>query len=220
MRRILGTLTAFVIVGLAAAVQLRANDPAALTTEEEDRIREAQDPSDRIAIYLQLAGERLERFNALRQAPPDPQGPGARGATLDQVLSQYAALDDELKNWIQDQYDTAHDMRKGLRTLIDQAPKQLAGLNAAQQAPDRYFSDYRESLQDAIKDLEDTLDGATKALADQEKKFGEMKREEKVDAKAAKEATQEEKKRQKEERKLRKKETKQGGVPEDEDQQN
>jgi DNA repair ATPase RecN len=219
VRRVPGILAAFLLVGLVAAVQLRADDPAALTQEEEDQVREAQDPSDRIVIYLQLAGARLERFNAIRLAPADARDRAGKGATLDQVLSEYAALDDELKNWIQDQYDTAHDMRKGLRALIDQAPKQLAGLNAAQENPDRYFSDYRESLRDAIKDLQDTIDGATQALADQEKKFGEMKREEKVDAKAAKDAAQVEKKRQKEEHKLHKKETKQG-IPEDEDQQN
>jgi DNA repair ATPase RecN len=208
-----------VIVGLAAAGRLRADDPAALSQEELERVREAQDPSDRILIYLQLAGARLERFNAIRLAPADALERARRGATLDQVLSQYTALDDELKNWIQDQYDTAHDMRKGLRALIDQAPKQLASLNAAEQNPDRYFGNYGQSLQDAIKDLQDTIDGATQALADQEKKFGEMKREEKIDAKAAKEAAQLEKKRQKEEHKLHKKETKQG-IPEDEDQQN
>jgi DNA repair ATPase RecN len=219
VRRLPAILAALVIVGVATTARLHADDPAALSQEEVDRVREAQDPSDRIVIYLQLAGARLERFNAIRLAPADAQERAERGATLDQVLSQYTALDDELKNWIEDQYDTTHDMRKGLRALIDQAPKQLASLNAAEQNPDRYFGDYRQSLQDAIKDLQDTIDGATQALADQEKKFGEMKREEKIDVKAAKEAAQLEKKRQKEEHKLHKKETKQG-IPEDEDQQN
>lgn len=219
MRRAGSVLALLVTVGLAGAVKLCADDPAALTQEEEDRVREAQDPSDRIVTYLQLAGERLERFNTLRLAPADAQDRARRGPLLDQALTEYAALDDELKNWIQDQYDASHDMRKGLRALIDQGPKQLAGLNAAQQNPDRYFGDYRQSLQDVIKDLQDTIDGATQALAGQEKKFGEMKREEKVDAKAAKEAAQVEKKRQKEEHKLHKKETKQG-IPEDEDQRN
>jgi len=219
VRRARGILALLVTVGLATSVRLRADDPAGLTQEEEDRIREAQDPSDRIMTYLQLAGDRLERFNAIRLAPADAQDRARNGPVLDQVLTEYTALDDELKNWIQDQYDASHDMRKGLRTLIDQAPKQLAGLNGLQQNPDRYFGNYRESLQDAIKNLQDTIDGATQALADQEKKFGEMKREEKVDAKAAKDAAQVEKKRQKEEHKLHKKETKQG-IPEDEDQQN
>jgi hypothetical protein len=208
-----------VILSFVRAPSLRADDPAALTQEEEDRIREAQDPSDRIGIYLELAGERLERFNAIRVAPADSSEVADRRATLDQILSQYIALDDELKNWIQDQFDTAHDMRKGLRGLIEVAPKQLALLNQAQQTPDRYLTGYQSDLRDAITDLNDTINGATQALAEQEKKWGELKREEKADAKAAKQAVQDEKKNQKQEQKLRKKQD-QKGIPEDEDQQN
>ena len=208
-------LALMVMLSVGSHWRLFADDPAALTQEEEDRIRDAQDPSDRIAIYLELSAERLERFNAIRQAPADASEVAERSATLDQVLSQYIALDDELKNWIQDQFDTGHDMRKGLRGLIEVAPKQLALLNQAQQAPDRYFTDYQSSLRDAITDVNDTINGATQALAEQEKKWGALKREEKADAKAAKQALQDEKKHQK----LRKKQD-QKGIPEDEDQQN
>jgi hypothetical protein len=208
-----------VIFNITGASRLRADDPAALTQEEEDRIRDAQDPSDRIAIYLELSGERIERFNAIRLAPANPSEAADRRATLDQILSQYIALDDELKNWIQDQFDTGHDMRKGLRGLIEVTPKQLALFSQVQQTPDRYFTDYQSSLRDAITDVNDTLNGATQALAEQEKKWGVLKREEKADAKAAKQAIQDEKKHQKQEQKLRKK-SDQKGVPEDEDQQN
>jgi hypothetical protein len=208
-----------VIFNITGASRLQADDPAALTQEEEDRIRDAQDPSDRIAIYLELSGERLERFNAIRLAPANASEAADRSATLDQILSQYIALDDELKNWIQDQFDTGHDMRKGLRGLIEVTPKQLALFNQVQQTPDRYFTDYQSSLRDAITDVNDTLNGATQALAEQEKKWGVLKREEKADAKAAKQAIQDEKKHQKQEQKLRKK-SDQKGVPEDEDQQN
>jgi len=203
----------------ARALQLPAEDPASLTQEEEDKVRDAQDPSDRIGIYLELAGARLERFNTMRATPPDPSDPTYRGETLSRLLSQYIALDDELKNWIEDQYNTDHDMRKGLRNLINLAPQQLALLTQANQAPDRFGADYHQELADAVTDMNDTLNGATRALADQEKKYGALKREEQQDAKAAKVAAQEEKKQEKAERKLRKKE-KQQGVPEDEDQQN
>src|SRR5215472_3144651 len=148
-----------VILSIAGALRLRADDPAALSQEEEDRIRDAQDPSDRIAIYLELGGERLERFNAIRVSPANPSEAADRTATLDQILSQYIALDDELKNWIQDQFDTGHDIRKGLRGLIEVAPKQLALLNQVQQTPDRYLTAYQSSLRDAITDVNDTLNG-------------------------------------------------------------
>jgi hypothetical protein len=201
------------------ALQAPDQDPASLTQDEEDKLRDAQDPSDRIGIYLELAGERLERFNAMRATPPDPGDPAYRAQTLSRLLSQYIALDDELKNWIEDQYDTDHDMRKGLRNLINLAPQQLALLSQAGQRSDRFGADYRQEVADAVTDMNDTLNGATRALADQEKKYGALKREEQQDARSAKAAAQEEKKQEKAERKLRKKQ-KQQGVPEDEDQQN
>lgn len=211
-------LAALVILAIATAAHLRADDAASLTQEEEDRIREAQDPSDRISVYLDLASARLERFNAIRLAPPDPSDPTNRSEALDELLSQYLALDDELKNWIEDQYNTDHDMRKGLRALMTTGPQQLALLTEASLHPDRYAADYHQSLADAVTDMNDTLNGATRALADQEKKFGALKRQEQQDAKAAKLATEEEKKKEKEAHKLRKKD-KQQGVPEDQDQQ-
>ena len=197
----------------------RADDPSGLTQEEEDRVRDAQDPSSRIVVYLDIAAARLGRFTAMRTAPPDPGRASDRGADIDQILGQYITLDDELKRWIEDQYSTGRDIRKGLRALIDVAPKQLALLTQAQQSPDRYAETYRSSLQDAITDLNDTLNGATQALAEQEKKLGQLKREEIAETKAAKQAAKDEKKRQKQEEKLRKKQDRKG-VPEDEDQQN
>ncbi len=208
-----------IVTATAGALQLPKDDPASLTQEEEDRVRDAQDPSERIGVYVALAAERLERFNAMRATPPDPSDPTYRAETMGRLLSQYIALDDELKNWIEDQYTTDHDMRKGLRALLNQAPQQLALLTEASKAPDRFGADDRQDLADAITDMNDTLNGATRALADQEKKYGALKRAEAQDAKAAKAAAQEEKKQEKEDRKLRKKD-KQQGVPEDEDQQN
>lgn len=216
--RLTARVALFLMLALATGARLRADDPAALTQEEEDRIRDAQDPSARIAVYLEIAGARLERFNAVRLAPPSPGDSTDRAATADQVLSQYIALDDELKRWIEDQYSAGRDMRKGLRALIDVAPKQLALLTQAQQNPDRYIETYRSSLQDAVADVNDTLNGATQALAEQERSMGQLKREEIAETKAAKQATKDEKKRQKEEEKLRKKKDHKG-VPEDEDQQ-
>ncbi|HEV2177115.1 MAG TPA: hypothetical protein VGW33_07925 [Terriglobia bacterium] len=194
--------------------------PAALSEEEEDKLRDAQDPSQRIEVYLSLAQSRLTQFQDFRSQRHDPQYDN--GGYLDKILDQYVDLDDELKDWIDDQYGRDGDMRKGLRTLLEKGPQQLAELRSIQQTPDAYAHDYRETLQDAIADLSDTLDGATQALAGQEKKFAAEKREEKAQTENAKESAKDARKQQKEEKKLRKKEDKlekKQGVPADPDQQ-
>ena len=204
------------VLGALPLVSMPVQKEAALSDEEEDKLREEQDPGKRIELYLDFAQDRLSQFDQFRQKPADPKYD--TGGYLDKLLGQYIALQDELKNWIQYQYDRRGDMRSGLRTLLDRGPRQLEQLQHIQQEPDRFVSDYRVSLRDAIDNLTDMLDGATTALNSQVKKFGEIKRQEKVEDQQAKQAAKDEKKRIKEEEKLRKKERKQGQVPEDADQ--
>jgi hypothetical protein len=216
MRRTLKGLFLMLVLGGLPLKSIPAQKEAALSEEEEDKLREEQDPGKRIELYLNFAQDRLGQFDQFRQKPADPKYD--IGGYLDKLLGQYIALQDELKNWIQYQYDRQGDMRSGLRTLLDRGPQQLDELRHIQQEPDRFVSDYRDSLRDAIDNLTDVLDGATTALNGQQKKFGELKRQEKVDEQQAKQAAKDEKKRIKEEEKLRKKERKQGQVPEDADQ--
>ena len=210
-----GIFLMLTLLGLPLA-SIPAQKEAALSEEEEDKLREEQDPGKRIELYLDFAQDRLSQFDQFRQKPADPKYDN--GGYLDKLLGQYIALQDELKNWIQYQYDHQGDMRSGLRALLDRGPRQLDELRHIQQEPDRFVSDYRDSLRDAIDNLTDMLDGATTALNSQVKKFGEIKRQEKLDEQQAKQAARDEKKRIKEEEKLRKKERKQGQVPEDADE--
>ena len=200
---VLALLMSLTTAGMTAWAQ----KPDYLSDDEEDKIRDAQDPSDRIEVYLTLAQTRLDRIEQFRSKPMDPQYDN--GAYIDHLLDEYISLTDALKNWIQDQYDRRGDMRKGLQKVLEMGPKQLDGLRRIQESPDAYAADYAKSLRDARDDFTDALDGATKALGDQVKMFGELKRNEKAEAQAEKVRTKEEKKRSKEEEKLRKKERKQ-----------
>ena len=199
----------------ATPVAFPQTKKSVLTDDEEDKLREEQDPAKRIELYLAFAQDRLDRFVNFRSKPADPNYD--TGEYLDRLLGEYIAVDDELKDWIEYQYGRTGDMRAGLHALLERGPRQLEQLRQVQESPDTFAHDYASSLRDAIDDLTDTLDGASKALADQEKKFGELKREAKADARAAKEREKEEKKRTKEEKKLRKREQKRGNPTESDD---
>jgi hypothetical protein len=203
------------LLSLAApGMTTQAQKPDYLSDEEEEKIRDTQEASDRIELYLTLAQTRLDRIEEFRSKPMDPQYDN--GAYIDQLLDQYISLTDDLKNWIQDQYDHRSDMRKGLQKVLEVGPKQLNDLRRIKESPDAYAPDYAKSLRDATDNFTDALDGATKALGDQVKMFGELKREEKAQAQTEKVRVKEEKKRSKEEEKLRKKERKQNPPDEDE----
>ena len=210
------TLVLALLMPLAApAMTALAQKPDYVSDEEEDKIREAQEPSERIEVYLTLAQSRLDRIEGFRSKPMDPKYDN--GAYIDHLLDEYISLTDEMKNWIQDQYDRRGDMREGLRKVLEIGPKQLHDLGRIQASPDAYAANYAKSLADAKDDLTDALDGATKALAEQVKMFGELKSDEKANAQSEKDRTKEEKKRSKEEEKLRKKEQKQA-PPSDKDE--
>ena len=204
---------ALLMLATAPATTALAQKPDYLSDEEEEKIRDAQDPSERIEVYLVLTQTRLDRIASFRSKPMDPQYDN--GAYIDHLLDEYISLTDDLKNWIQDQYDRKGDMRKGLKRALELGPKQLEDLHRIQSSPDAYAADYSKSLHDARDDFTDALDGATKALGDQIKTFGEIRENAKEDAKAQKERIKDEKKQNKEEEKLRKKQQKEN--PPDED---
>jgi len=164
-----------------------------LTEEEADQLRDAQDPSQRIEKYLAFSQVRVERFDDYRNRPPNPDYdvPGY----LDTQLDEYIRITDALKDWIEDQFDRHNDMRAGLKKVLEMGPHQLEQLRHIEQSSDTYTAGYRKSLSDAIDDFTDALDGATKALSGQTKVFGELKREQKVDAQTIKEREKAEKKR-------------------------
>jgi hypothetical protein len=212
MESSLGRLGLSLALVLLASGTLAAQSGARLNEEEEDKLREAQEPGQRILAYLDFLQDRLSRFESFRHRPDDPKYNYA--GYLDDLMGEYIAINEEMKNWIQYQYEHSGDMRGGLRALLDRGPQQLVTLRAIQSSPDPYTSKYGDSLRDAIDQLSDTLDGATRALAGQEKKFGELMKQEKEDKRLAKERAKEEAKRTKQEKKLRKRHEK-GRVPGD-----
>ena len=91
-------------------------DPAGLSAAEVELVREAQDPGDRIIVLVQIAGARLDKFEEF-QKETGRRNPG-KGYYLDSMLEKYIAVYDEMKDWIEYQYDKGRDMRRGLRRLL------------------------------------------------------------------------------------------------------
>lgn len=190
---------AFVAAILVALAPLcgQAQNHDFLTSAEVDKLRDAQEPSARIKLYVSFQQERLGRMTIALDAHGDTKD------SFEDLLDQYISIDNELKDWIQYQFNHDGDMRKGLRTLLDEGPKQLEMLRHFQDSPDAGAADYSSSLHDAIADMSDTLDGATQALAVQQKKFPEMARSAKAESRELKKQRKEQKKLNKQERKMR-----------------
>jgi len=208
-------MTSTLLLAVSLGVAAGADKADYLSDEEVDQLREAQDPSQRIGAYLSFAQVRLTRFDDYRNRPPNPDYDIP--AYLDTQLDQYIHITDALKDWIEDHFDRRDDMRAGLKKFLETGPHQLDQLRHIEESSDPYAAGYRKSLGDAIDDFSDALDGATKALSEQSKLFGELKREEKADAQNVRDREKQEKKRTAQEEKLRKKEHEKG-PPTDKDE--
>lgn len=201
---------ALMAVGTCA---LSAQTGAVLSQEEESRVRETQDPGGRIVVYLDLLQDRLANFDAFRRRPVDPKYD--QGGYLNDLMGEYIRLVEEMKNWIEYQYEHKGDMRDGLRALEERGSQQLTALRGIQDSPDPFAGEYRDSLRDALDQVADALEGGTKALADQQKQFKDMKQQVKEDKRLAKQRRKEEARRTKEEKELRKRQGKKGRAPGD-----
>ena len=202
MRRLGCWLTLMLAFLMAPVILAGAEKGDFLTWEEEDKLRQAQDPSDRVEAYIDLAQVRLDRLDQYHKEPKNSEYDVA--PFLNKQLDEYFSLNGELRNWIEQQAEHQGDMRRGLRKLLELYAKQLEQLRGIQQAPGVYASAYASSLQDAITDVSDLLDGAARALSDQQKQFAESKEQQKAATRLSKERLKEEKNRNKEEKKLRK----------------
>jgi septal ring factor EnvC (AmiA/AmiB activator) len=190
------------ILVLFLPLSVSAQNQDYLTSAEVNKLRDAQDPSERIKVYLAFEQDRLSRMEAAIGSNGDTRD------SFDELLNQYISIDNELKDWIQYQYDHDGDMRKGLRALLDEGPKQLEVLRHFQTSGDAEAKADSSSLRDAIADMSDTLDGATQALAAQDKKFPEMKASAKAEERELKMQRKEQEKLNKKERKMRNKQRK------------
>src|SRR3989441_5567215 len=153
-----------VLLILFPATGLSGQKKDFLSEDEEDELREAQDPSKRIEVYLAFAQARLDRFEQYRTRPDDPKYDP--GSYLDSLLGEYISLNDELKSWIEYQFQHNGDMRRGLRALLDRGPRQLEQLRQIQQSPCPHASEYSNSLRDTIEDMTDTLDATAKIVSE------------------------------------------------------
>lgn len=159
-------------------------DAADLSPAEEDQLREAQDAGERIAVYLELGAARIDKFEEFRS--PSGRAASEHGPYLNSLLNSYVACIDELKDWMEYQYDKDGDMRKGLRVLLKKGPVHLERLRRARRVQDKLTVYYAQTLEYAIENMEDTLDGGALAFGEQQKNFRERQKAEEEEKKQAK----------------------------------
>jgi len=130
-----------------------------LTSDEVEKIREAQDPNLRIQVYIQFAKQRLDQLQ--QQVAKDRKG---RSLIIRQLLEDYAAIIDAIDTVSDDALKRKLDITAGTAALAAAEPKFLAQLKKIEDSQPHDLDMYDVSLKDAIGSTSDSMDASKEDL--------------------------------------------------------
>ena len=155
------TMRCFVIVLLAAAY---AAAPALaerdfLTQDEVEKIREAQEPNERLKLYVLFARQRLDQLQQL-MAKDKP----GRSLMIRQLLEDYTEIIDAIDTVSDDALRRKADIAEGTNAVSAAEKKFTAQLQKALDSQPRDLDMYELELKNALSDTTDSIELAQEDL--------------------------------------------------------
>lgn len=157
--KVAARVAAVFVVVLAGASVLRAQRDF-LTADETDQIREAQDPNDRVQLYIHFAKQRIDQVQQL--LAKDKAG---RSALIHDLLEDYGNIIDAIDTVTDDALRRKKDIAVGV-TAIQSGEKEL--LQSLKKIEDVHAKDeprYEFALKQDIDGTSDSLELAGEDLA-------------------------------------------------------
>jgi len=131
-----------------------------LTEAEDDKIRDAPLPPDRIRLFVLFADDRLKKFQyELTRTAPE----GRRAEILNSLLNAYAGCMDDAADQVALAQEKQIDIHVPLKIMQTKGKEFLEILQKMDSNPGPEYDTYKETLQDAIEGTKDALADADKA---------------------------------------------------------
>jgi DNA repair exonuclease SbcCD ATPase subunit len=154
------------IVGLLAAglPAARARVPQDkkdyLMESEADKIRDANNPSERMKLYVGFADDRLKKFQyELTRSTAERR----RGEVLNGLMNAYSGCMDDAADQIADAKEKQLDIHASLKLLESKGKEFLEILQKLDQGNGPDYDTYKDTLEDAIIATKDAVADAQKA---------------------------------------------------------
>ncbi|HWR52398.1 MAG TPA: hypothetical protein VN428_14900 [Bryobacteraceae bacterium] len=148
--------------GLAALVMTipaAAQERDFLTTNEADQVRLAQEPNQRLNLYVVFAKQRLDQMEQL--AKEDRPG---RSALIHDLLEQYTEIIDAIDTIADEALRKKVDIAPGMKIVADAEKEFAAQLRRLQEAKPADMGRYEFVLGQAIDATDDSLEAANEDL--------------------------------------------------------
>lgn len=148
---------AVLLLPLAARAQ---DQPDFLSPGEADKVRDAQDPNDRIKLFLDFAEDRIKKLQyELQLKTPQVDKP----ELLNGLLNGYSGCIGEAADRLRADQQKGLQIRKAIKDMEKRSKEYLDTLKTIEGANGPDLASYKDSLDDAIAGTQDALDAATKA---------------------------------------------------------
>jgi hypothetical protein len=151
-------LTLFLSLFAPASSRAQRPDKDYLSTLEADKIRDAETPNERVALFLTFAADRLKKFQYELEHP----SPNKHKEMLNYLMNSYGGCIDDAADVIQVSLEKQESIRQGIDLMAEKAKEFLPILQKLQSGGQE-LEIYKDNLDDAIEGTQDALNDAEKA---------------------------------------------------------
>jgi len=156
----------FLCLTIWTASVLSAQDRDFLTPDEVDQVREAQEPNDRLALYVHFAKQRMD----LIQQHLAKDKPG-RSIFIHNTLEDYSKIIEAMDSVSDDALRRSLPVDKGTGAVLNAEKDFLDQLNKIQDSEPKDMDRYKFVLDEAI---DTTSDSRELSLEDSKKRGGDL----------------------------------------------
>ena len=146
-------MKAWLVCALLAAPLAAQQQRDFLTVDEGDQIREAQDPNERLTLYIHFARQRLSQVD--HWLAKEKAG---RSILIHDALDDYSNIIDAIDTVADDALQRHVDIKVGLTAVATAESEMLLGLQKIQDSQPKDMSRYDFVLRQSIDGTSDSLD--------------------------------------------------------------